>query len=121
VGQVPAFNYAGAVPIGAERNIVLPGNAQTAPDQDQMAVSVTVTLSHAPGTVALIPEIERQRLHDGVDVFILYGSITYEDVFNQRHWLKYCEMTGSPELADTSALRTRRPCEEYNDMDISKY
>jgi hypothetical protein len=48
----------------------------------------------------------------GTDFFILYGRVTYQDVFGVRHWLHFCGFS-----TGTQGRFHARACTDYNDTD----
>jgi hypothetical protein len=55
-----------------------------------------------------------QRLADGREFFVVYGRVTYKDVFNQSHWVHFCSW-GS---LSTKPMRfTSGACYSYNEID----
>ena len=62
-----------------------------------------------PETVVLTPEL-RQQIANGESFVILYGRITYDDVFGASHWTAFCTGSGS-------AMGDLRKCLTYNDVD----
>jgi hypothetical protein len=76
-------------------------------------INTTITVvryaSQAPETVVPTPEL-RQQIANGESFIILYGKITYVDVFGASHSTAFCTASGS-------AMGDLRKCLSYNDVD----
>jgi hypothetical protein len=64
-----------------------------------------------PEPIVPTPEL-RQEIAGGQSFIILYGKITYADIFGVQHWTAFC--TGSGPAIQTSDLKK---CISYNDID----
>ena len=56
---------------------------------------------------------EYQEVADGKVFFIVYGQTFYTDIFNVRHWVKFCRFSPAPPGGAVSA----RACVNYDDVD----
>ena len=72
-------------------------------------ITVVRYASQAPETIVPTPEL-RQQIANGEFFIILYGKITYVDVFGASHSTTFCTGSGS-------AMGDLRKCLSYNDVD----
>lgn len=53
---------------------------------------------------------------NGTIMFMVYGEITYNDIFGIRHWIHYCTTTYAP-ITHLTKPRISKACSDYNDTD----
>ena len=61
-------------------------------------------------------QVERQY-ESGDLMFMIYGRIEYDDVFNMHHWLQFCSIDYNTFHLATPPVATK--CGEYNDLDAT--
>ena len=76
-----------------------------------MAVTVARYGQRSPETIVLDDTL-RQGIANGSLYIIVYGRITYYDVFGVQHWTQFCMGTGS-----AIRLPAVEKCIAYNDVD----
>jgi hypothetical protein len=57
---------------------------------------------------------EIQQLIDGREFFVVYGRVSYRDIFNQQHWTHFCSWGG---LGTKPAMFSSGSCFAYNEID----
>jgi hypothetical protein len=67
-----------------------------------------------PAQARVVSPDEIQQLTDGREFFIVYGRVSYRDIFNQQHWTHFCSW-GS--LSTKPAMFSSASCWAYNEID----
>jgi len=57
----------------------------------------------------------REQITRGDLYILVYGNITYDDIFGASHWMKFCQFNGGH--LDISTPKTYKKCSDYNDTD----
>jgi len=114
VGDEPSFDYSNERKSETLEPVMFPGRS------NPIALPL---LSSVPGTKIFEPTIMTKELsdkyHAGQIWFVIYGSITYDDVFDVSHWVHACLPQVAPDASGfigkvpSGALR----CIKYNQVD----
>jgi hypothetical protein len=79
-------------------------------------VPITIPVVHygPQAAEAIVPDDTlRQDIASGNRSIVLYGRITYYDVFGVQHWTQFCTASG------TAILDSLKKCIGYNDVDTN--
>jgi len=66
--------------------------------------------------VVYTEDLQRQ-FKAGNITFLIYGRISYDDVFGVRHWITYCSITAPASTGLQPERRAGDECATYNDTD----
>jgi hypothetical protein len=111
-GQSPQLLYEN-VPRATDSAGIMPPNAPQTMAVTMFDRDPTDATGNKTITRLLIP-IEYQELVDGKAYMAVYAYTTYEDIFGDRHWSKYCVFATVPPRVVTV---TAKACSDYNDVD----
>ncbi|MBZ5562341.1 MAG: hypothetical protein LAP13_07960 [Acidobacteriia bacterium] len=108
-GQSPAFIYATGHPRSHLRQSTILPNQQI-----HMNVAVLKKGKARPELVPYTSGI-RKRLESGELFIVVYGTLTYSDIFGVSHWLHFCSF-GGPHIGSNGPQK----CNEYNQVDSNQ-
>jgi hypothetical protein len=80
-----------------------------------------MTLHFAPNSHAIVPsnlsDTDVKEIQEGRAFGVVYGTIDYNDVFSEHHWIKFCAFySGDMHRVQPFVV----PCASYNDVDKKK-
>jgi hypothetical protein len=66
---------------------------------------------------SLVTTENRVKIIDGTIFIVVYGKITYDDVFGAHHWITFCGHSQYTVISVDSTRDISESCADYNDVD----
>jgi hypothetical protein len=95
--------------ITIKTNAMLPNAPETMP--------IYWVLPERPGELIKLDADNHRRIDAGELRVLVFGRMTYDDVYGVSHWLRFCWCTGWAQLRRIRPDESITKCEEYNDVD----
>jgi hypothetical protein len=106
-GDSPQFDYS----VGHPHRKINVGGIFPNEALPQISIRIEQYGPHIPEAILMTQEL-RQAIASNQRAIIVYGRITYDDIFGVHHWTQFCNGTG-----DALQFASIKNCINYNDAD----
>jgi hypothetical protein len=112
-GEQPNCEYGKQVP-GIHRSTKVFVPTPNSPHLMYAQILSATDTEKAVAQPKVISADEIQQLTDGREFFVVYGRVSYKDIFNHQHWVHFCSW-GT--LSAKPVMLTSGNCAGYNEVD----